>query len=402
MLKQKTLPVLIWLLVLFAGGCAQRESDVGDAAIPVIPGGTEGRTEIYATRSAEWDTDFSTGRGQYLQIGQAAGYTAVSALRFEPSSILPDSYAIDTARIRFRVDRVFPNPEEAPDLRMLIRKITEPWDEDSLVEGVLPNRASYPVIDTLLLPTDASTDTANIPTAYWMVPDSVLNQWITDDSTNYGILLEPENSGMIVGVQSAEGATNYAVQLELLGTQFPESLDYAATDWGDTLFAMDDAYQAVDSSVAIPGRLRVAQGAYRRALMYFPLDGVAANPLRTVVRAWLHVFVDPQAANSLTYTGSNFVYKDGTLQDTLWFADPDSAKLDLIASSSTVFEADNIELAFEVTNSLAGMVGQPWSNSGFAIEATQESDVLSRQYFYAHDSEVDSLRPRLEIWWVEP
>ncbi len=404
LLQTQKLLLLITVLATFLllGGCAQRESDAGDSAIPVAPDGYEGRTLIPASRSAEWDADFSTGRGQYLQIGHTASYTAVSALRFQPSDILPDSFTLDTARIRFRVDRVYPNPQDAPDLRMLIRSITSPWDEDSLNEGVFADRASYPVIDTLLLPTEAATDTANIPTAYWMVPDSIWRNWLLDDSLNYGILLEPENDGMIVGVQTAEGATNYAVQLEIIGKQYPESLEFAATEWSDTLFAQDDGYVAVDSSDSLSGRLRVAQGVYRRALLYFPLDSVTANPLRTVVRAWLHFYADVNASNSVVYEGSNFVYKDATLQDTTWFAASDSAKLNLIAASSTIFSADNRELAFEVTNSLAGIVGVPSTNGGFAVEATFESDVLSRQYFHGHDSEVDSLRPVLEIWWVEP
>jgi len=384
-------------------GCSQRESDTGAAAIPVSPAGTEGKTVIAATRSAEWDLNLSAGRGSTLQIGETADFKVVSAIRFQPNDILPDSVIVDTARIRFRVDQVYPGRGNAPDLRMLIKQITEPWDEDSLRESTLPNRANYPVIDTLLLPTNEIVPDSVLPTAvYWEVPDSIFEDWLLDDSLNYGILLEAENPDVIVGIQSVEGATNYSVQLEMTGTEFPEDSNFAAVDWADTLLAIDDGYMASDSSDSLAHRLRISQGVYRRALLYFPLDSVTANPLRTVVRAWVHLYADLGAPNSLTYTGSNILYKDASLTDTTWFANPDSAIQSFIAVSSTAYESDNVELAFEVTNTLAGMVGNPDLNGGYSAQAALENDVLTRQFFHGHDSEVDSLRPRLEIWWVEP
>ncbi|MBL0060515.1 MAG: hypothetical protein IPP40_03260 [bacterium] len=132
------------------------------------------------------------------------------------------------------------------------------------------------------------------------------------------------------------------------------------------------------------------------------MDSVTSNPLRTVVRAWVHLYADLSAPNSLTYTGSNILYKDASLTDTTWFANPDSAIQSFIAVSSTAYESDNVELAFEVTNTLAGMVGNPDLNGGYSVQAALENDVLTRQFFHGHDSEVDWLRRRLEIWWVEP
>jgi len=384
-------------------GCSQRESDTGSDAIPVSPAGTEGKTVIAATRSAEWDLDLSTGRGSTLQIGEAVDFKVVSAIRFEPNDILPDSVIVDSARIRFRVDQVYPGRGNAPDLRMLIKQITESWDEDSLRDSSLSNRANYPVIDTLLLSTATLGPNDTIPPAtFWEVPQTLFNSWLNEDSLNFGILLEAENPDVIVGIQSAEGATIYAVQLEMSGTQFPEDSSFGAVEWSDTLLPEDDGYLVADSSDSLAGRLRVSQGSYRRALLYFPLDEVSSNPLRTVVRAWVHLYADLNAPNSLTYTGSNLLYKDASLADTLWFAAPDSATQSFIAVSSTEYESNNVELAFEVTNTLANMVGSPELNGGYSIQAALENDVLSRQFFHGHDSEVDSLRPRLEIWWVEP
>jgi len=383
-------------------GCAQRESDAGSSAIPVIPEGTEGQTIIAATRSAEWDADLSPGRGSTLQIGEAQAFKVVSAMRFQPKDALPDSFALDTARIRFRVDQVYPSRGNAPDLRMLIKQITEFWDEDSLREDALPNRDSYPVLDTLLLPTGILTNDSTLPpVVYWNLPDSVWQSWLVDDSLNFGILLEAENHDVIVGVQSAEGATDYIAHLELIGTQFPEDSGFAAVPWNQIVVPFDDGYLATDLSDSLPGRLRISQGSYRRGLLYFPLDEVTANPLRTVVRAWIHLYADLNAPNSLTYPGSNYLYKDASLMDTLWFQYPDSARQNFVAVSSSVFQVDNQEIAFEVTGTMAGIIGRPETNGGFSIQATLESDVVSRQYFHGHDSEVDSLRPRLEIWWVE-
>lgn len=379
-------------------GCAQRETDIGSGVIPLEPSGHEGQTIITATRSVEWDRDLSTGRGSTLQIGETQEFRVVSAVRFEPNDILPDSFTLDTARVRLRVDRIYPGRGNSPDLRMLIKQITEPWDEDSLEEGVFANRASYPVIDTLLIPTSTSAEER----IYWYVPDSVWQDWLVDDTSNFGVLFEAVNPGVIVGFQTAEGADSFSVQLEIDGTEFPEDSNFAAAAWTDTLYAEDDGYIAEDLSEPQAGRLRVSQGSYRRALLYFPLDSIAVNPLRTVVKAWIHFYADLNAPHSLVYTGSNFLYKDASIVDTSWFAEVDSAKQNFIATTSSTFGSDNVEIKFEVTNSLAGMVGDPATNGGYSIQATLESDVVSRQFFHAHDSEVDSLRPRLEIWWVEP
>lgn len=389
--------------LFLAAACAQRETDVGVNAIPVAPDESEGKTFVGATRSAEWDLDLSPGRGAVLQVGEAQGFKVVSAVRFELAAILPDSFVIDTARIRFRVDQVYPGRGNAPDLRMLIKSVAEDWTEDQLKEDTLPNRGEYSVIDTILLTTAPLGAGDTLPPAvYWTVPDSILNAWITEDTLNHGILLEAENPNVIVGIQSEEGAEAYRIQLELVGSQFPEDSNFAETPWSQIVLPADDGYLATDLSDSLSGRLRVSQGSYRRALLYFPLDSMTVNPLRTVVRAWVHFYADLNAPNSLVYQGSNFLYKDASLIDTAWFAVPDSATQNFIALNSTAFQSDNRKISFEVTNSLVGMVGNPSTNGGFSIQASLESDILSRQYFHGHNSEVDSLRPQLEIWWVEP
>lgn len=389
--------------LFLAAACAQRETDVGVNAIPVAPDESEGKTFVGATRSAEWDLDLSPGRGAVLQVGEAQGFKVVSAVRFELAAILPDSFVIDTARIRFRVDQVYPGRGNAPDLRMLIKSVAEDWTEDQLKEDTLPNRSEYSVIDTILLTTAPLGAGDTLPPAvYWTVPDSILNAWITEDTLNHGILLEAENPNVIVGIQSEEGAEAYRIQLELVGSQFPEDSNFAETPWSQIVLPADDGYLATDLSDSLSGRLRVSQGSYRRALLYFPLDSMTVNPLRTVVRAWVHFYADLNAPNSLVYQGSNFLYKDASLIDTAWFAVPDSATQNFIALNSTAFQSDNRKISFEVTNSLVGMVGNPSTNGGFSIQASLESDILSRQYFHGHNSEVDSLRPQLEIWWVEP
>ncbi|MBK6767161.1 MAG: hypothetical protein IPG71_12960 [bacterium] len=389
---------LVTAALLALSGCAQRESDVGASAIPLEPSGHEGETTILAARSVEWDRDLTSGNGQTLQIGEAQEFRVVSAVRFEPNNVLPDSFTLDSARVRLRVDRIYPGRGESPDLRMLIKEIPVAWSEDSLLEGAFAGRDTFRVIDTLLIPTAAGAEER----LYWDVPDSVWQAWMVDDSLNYGVLFEAANSGVIVGFQTAEGADSFAVWLEIGGTQFPEDSGFAPSAWSDTLYATDDGYVAEDLSELVPGRLRVSQGVHRRALLYFPLDSITANPLRTVVKAWIHFHADTDVPMSLVYEGQNLLYKDATMTDTLWFAELDSARQNFIATSSSTFGTDSREIKFDVTNTLAGLVGSPATNGGFSIQATLESDALSRQYFYGHDSEVDSLRPRLSIWWVEP
>lgn len=389
---------LALLALLGLIGCAQRESDVGGSAIPLEPSGHEGQSSIVATRSVEWDRDLSTGGGQTLQIGATKEFRAVSALRFEPNNVLPDSFELDSARVRLRVDRIYPGRGESPDLRMVIKEIPVAWSEDSLRDGTFAGSDTFRVIDTLLIPTATGAEER----LYWNVPDSIWDTWLVEDSLNHGVLFEAANSGVMVGFQTTEGADSFAVWLEIGGTEFVEDSSFAPSAWSDTIYATDDGYVAHDSSEAVAGRLRISQGSFRRALLYFPLDTITADPLRTVVKAWIHFYADPSISSSLVYEGQNLPYKDATMIDTLWFAEIDSAQQNFIATASSTFGTDNIEIKFDVTNTLVGLVGNPETNGGFSIQATFESDAVSRQFFHAHDSEVDSLRPRLEVWWVAP
>jgi hypothetical protein len=383
-------------------GCAQRESDVGADSIPFRPGDDFYIEKIWATQSAEWSPRVSNGRGSALQVGDAVGFRSVSALKFSPASLLPDSVVLDTIRLRFKVDRVFPDNVAVPDLRMLIKNIHEPWGEDTLMSGKLLDSASYATIDTILIPTTETGDSA-----YWNVPDSIWTTWLASDtdSVNYGILLEPENEGVLVAFQSAEGADAYKVQLEVSGTQYYLSdedstvVDSSAA-YADTIYAVEDGYLTEDSSEPAEGRIRISQGRARRGLFYVPLDSVA-SPLSTIVRARFHLFVDADLESTVRYQGENPLYKDGTLADTVWFENTDSTKVQFVAASSSSFGSDNVEIVFENTGSVAPFIGHPETNFGFQIQTTQESDVLTRQYFHGPDSEADSLRPYLELWFAQ-
>ena len=389
-------------MLLAVLGCAQRESDVGADSIPFRPGDEFSQVEVRATRSAEWSPRVSNGLGAALQVGSFGDFRSVSALKFSPASLLPDSFSLDTIRLRFKVDRVFPDNVAVPDLRMLIKEISEPWGEDTLMPGKLLDSANYVTIDTILIPTAETGDSV-----YWDVPDSIWSQWLAadSDSVNYGILLEPEDEGVMVAFQSAEGADAYKVQLELIGTQYYLSEDDSSVvdssaAYADTIFAIEDGYLTDDTSEPVHGRIRISQGSARRGLFYVPLDSVA-SPLRTAVRAKLHLFVAGAEENTVRYQGENPLYKDGTLADTAWYENTDSTTVQFVAVSSSSFGADNVEIIFENTGLVAPLIGHPETNFGFQIQTTSESDVLTRQYFHGPDSEVDSLRPYLELWFAE-
>jgi hypothetical protein len=239
-----------------------------------------------------------------------------------------------------------------------------------------------------------------------VVPESLWNHWIAQDSSTWGLLIEPRSSGTLYGFYGSEkfdSSGSLGPTLEIYGVQriLRDSV------WTDTtLFvrqsAVHDAYLAINSVVLDSTRLAISQGFPQRAALYFPLDSiVAVNFSRVVNHAELQFWADRSNPDTLLYSDVGLLYKDGTMANRNWLTEPDSARAGLVAISSSAFNSTNEFIQFDVTSTVAFWVANPDSNTGIQVLATEENGHLTRQVFYSPLSEDSTKRPRLKIWLTE-
>jgi len=389
--------ISIFLLVL---GCAQRETDIGAGAITGVPSDTFIVVSGTATASASWTPEFTNGYGPSLEVGNALGLFAFFAIRFDPATDLPDSVLVDEMSIRFHRNRVW--PDDAAGLQVRVREITESWEEEDLVPGSLPNRESYPILDSILVSATDTFFTFDVPAAVW-------SKWLAGDTTTYGLLFEPRSSDAFIEFYSSEplgtDETLYPI-LQVEGTWWTEDDD---GNWTDTtlsvdLTAIDDAYLVIDSTIRPPDRLFVSQGIAGRSALLFPIDTLLVNYTRSVSRAILRVWADTLDPAQITYEGQNILFKNGFLDDTNWVAhstEPDSFNLGLESSSSGTWDATNTIFSLDVTSMVSNWFSEPTRNGGVQILASNELSFIARQVFYNHLAADSTKHPRLEIWLTE-
>ncbi|MBI5059329.1 hypothetical protein HZB60_06060 [candidate division KSB1 bacterium] len=383
------------MFALFAiSGCTQRETGIGGDAVTNQPEQTFEVVEGTATKSAVWHPKVTTGRGASLQVGDTA-FTAIFLAQFDPLEALPDSYTVDSMVYVMRRNRVWPEADAIP-LEVRVRQVRQDWTEDSLFIGSFAVRDTLPILGTLTMGI-APTDTIYPFT----IPPPVWQEWIDIDSLNNGLLFEPVNYGTMIDLYSSEAAAGYQSKLSIYIVEH-------RTDASDTAYTLEmlpdkDAYVATDHAQnRAPERLVISQGYPQRAALYFPLDSISSVYDRQVNRAQLFIHADQSDPENFLYTGQNLSYKDGTLADTLWFDNPDSTHLDLVAIEAAIFDSTNTIIAFNVTSSVASWIAHPERNAGFQIQTSLESGYLARHVFYGTGETVPAEKlPRLVIWYTE-
>jgi hypothetical protein len=394
------LPLACLTLFVLLSGCAQRETDIGSGAITGQPSDSFLVTTVTATASADFRPRVTNGYGPSLEVGEALGLYAYFALQFNLPAGLPDSVQLDTVRLRLRLNHIWPS-SGVSGLRVRIREITIPWQEDSVLVDEFSVRDEFPGVDSLRVSTADSL-------FYWDVPRTVWQRWQAGDSTSTGLLFEPLETGSFFEFYSAEprsiGATLQPV-VQIRGTQWTE----VDSVWQDTtlnidLAATEDAYVVLDTTPRRPERVFVTQGMPERAAFYFPLDTLSSRFLREVNRAELHVFADTLDPYVIAYPGQNIIFTHGLLNDTSWIAHPtvaDSFHMGYESGAVGTWDATNSEYILDVSGAVADWVANPSHNGGLQLIASDESSFLARQVFYSNLTDDVSKRPKLIIWYTE-
>ena len=387
------------LLLLFSG-CAQRETDIGSGAITGQPSDTFLVTTAVATASADFHPRVTNGYGPSLEVGDTLGLYAFFAVQFNLPAGLPDSVQIDTVRLRLRLNHVWPSSGVA-GLRVRIREITVPWQEDSILVEMLAVRDGFPPLDSLRVSTADSL-------FYWDVPPVIYQRWLAGDSASTGLLFEPIESGAFLEFYSSEPRGTDATLppvVQIRGTRWNQ----VDSVWQDTtlssdLTAWEDAYVVLDTAPRRPERFFVTQGMPGRAALYFPLDSLSSQFRREVNRAELHLYADTLDPYGVTYSGLNILFTHGFLTDTSWIAHSsvsDSFHMGYESGTAGTWDASNTEYVLDVSGAVADWVANPAHNGGLQIIASDETSFLARQVFYSHLAADTSKHPKLVIWYTE-
>ncbi|MDD5087835.1 MAG: hypothetical protein PHI18_03430 [bacterium] len=395
--------------LLLAVGCTQRESDVGIQAITGLPADGFSMVSGTATNSAHWNPQFTNGYGTSLHAGDAKGLFAYTAIRFNVPESVPDSFRVDTLQeIQIRLTRNRIWPEQTPgNLRIVLREITESWDEANLLPDSLPGREGYPALDSGAV--FSATDTLYFLT----IPLDLWARWAAGDSTTFGLVLEPRFEGYMVEWFSSEyqnvAYPNYPPALLVPGQVWLAD----SGEWVDSTLvigATDDAFLTKDAAPRRPERMFAGQGNAERIALFFPVDSLSSDFRRVIARAELHLFADPDDPAALQFvTGQSFLLKDGFLNDSSWtsasdsagFWDPSIFETGYESTTAGTWDSTGTEFILNITGLMSEWVGNPVTNSGMQVIPTSESSYLSRIVFHSHLSETIEKRPRLHIWYTE-
>jgi len=385
--------VALYLIGLALTGCAQRETSVGEDAAGLRTDVEFSETRILCAQDTVWHPKVSNGYSVSLHWGVANNFRAVLLLRFEPSSALPDSFRVDSNRLVLRGVTTAPDDNFPPEFAQ-IRLITDAWAEDSVRIDNLPNFETYPILMDNLPMTAGETDSFEVH-----LPDTLVAKWIAGDTTNWGFLIEPQDTAEFMReFYSGESGLYYAPALYLYG------VGYDTTDEGvwesselDTFAqTVGDTYLAWNYQPPIEGRMMIMQGYAQRCLLYFALEDVLPDFGVSIVHSELILWAD--VLNEANF-GSVTLLKHGTLLTDAWRTDLDSVQTDQIAITSTPFDAEE-RVIFDVTALISDWVQEPANNHGFFITSSGENQALGRRVLYNRLAEDTTFVPELRIWYA--
>jgi len=404
---RREIPLLAALLL--ALGCTQRETDVGIHAITGLPDDGFAMVSGTASHSAHWNPKFTNGSGTSLHVGNAKGLFAYTAIRFNVPAGVPDSFRVDTLeviQIRLTRNRIWPI-QTPGNLRIILREITEEWDEADMIPGSLPGREEYPPLDSGTV--FSATDT----TYYFSIPHELWARWAADDTTTFGLVLEPRFEGFMVEWFSSE-YTNVAFPEYPPALLVPGQTWLAdSEEWVDTTLtirATHDAHLTKDTAPRRRERMFAGQGYAERIALFFPVDSLSNDFRRVVARAELHLFADRDDPAAFQFIeDQNILFKDGFLNDSSWTSAADSAghwDADLFetgyeSTTAGAWDSTNTRFILNVTGPVSEWVGNPVTNGGLQVIPTTESSYLTRVVFHSDSSETIEKRPRLFIWYTE-
>jgi len=390
---------------LILSGCTQKDTAVGSGLAPGLNDLYPQEKIIYPEATAFYQVLSTTGTSPYLYLGKAQGYSSDALVRFSPdSSVLPDSFAVDSLKVRLFLDSVVTTGTEPLPVAVHFVNRAQEWTEIGATWNTLDSLeldGSFTTFEiAATLPEDSSYSFA--------LPDSILEAWEwvgNGDKTlhfNNGLLLMAQGDGdHLVRLRSSEHAgISKRPQLEMYLTIFDstDSLGATAVDTMLVLYATADAFLAQDSTELDTSYLYLGNGAAYRSLFRFDLEDAFDTFGTGLHRAELVLHADTTHPLKFDQITSAFYL---TMEDTSWLVDPAAAPI--APNNFPVFapyDAENGVLTLTMTAQVADWIAEPETNLGFLVRSSNENHNISRAVFYGTEAD-SSLRPYLRVVYLE-
>jgi hypothetical protein len=406
-LTQANAAFIVLSVVFLFTGCAQKDSTVGSD----LAGGLSDPQEliIEPAASAIFQAEATTGGSPYLNIGFLQDYEARALLKFNPVSVLPDSYAVDSISVKLYTDTAY-TADGFVDIEVIAVNMEQEWAEIGVTWDTLDSLdLGDPIAQFTVDQTDDSVG-FTLPAPFdSTAADSLIRAWesvTVDEKTlhyNNGIYLQAmSSSGSIVRLASGEYEDILRrPKLEMYVTVYDTSDTTGTYPMPDTLSvqAGGDAFIAKDHvGITDSTRLYLGNAIAHRTILLYDLEGLLPAYGIGIHRAEVTLHADTSHPANIDQINGGFSLR---MADTTWISDPENAPLEFgDVPAITLYDPETAELTLKLNNIVYDWIRYPGTNQGFMIKSLEELLDLSRTVFYGIDAP-DSLKPKLRIVYIE-
>ncbi len=387
---------LAFLFIGFSNSCTEDPNSVGNSLIPDEDRLSYEKIDSY---TAQFDQSFSSfkvdsltfGSSSRLLLGKFKNVTSEILIRFLIS--LPDSIreGLDSNTISVRSAWIDMQPNywigDSNALRFNIQQINESWNSIEVNEDTINNVRTSLGPNIQIENSFATTDTSIVIN----IEPEVVKNWALrayDDTypENNGIFITPTTENSLAGFQALTGfpSDSYIT----LYTEFEK--DGKSIDTVAALPNVDLHWITGERLPEPPRRILLQSSMGVRGKLWFDVSQVPSNILLN--SAELKLFIDPTE----TYQGSRPA-------DTIAVQFLDSFE---DVTINYQYGKSPLLLDKVAEDNYSGDIRQflqRWingeDNNGLEIKLSDESRSVSTVSLYGSDSEVDSLKPRLTIYY---
>jgi hypothetical protein len=229
------------------------------------------------------------------------------------------------------------------------------WEEDTVVWSTIKDQ--YDKTSEL---TTFSIPNADTGWVSFNVPAATMNNWITNTSSNYGILLDFSDASFMAQFISSDASASMGYASVVYKTK-AGVLDTVTTYISnDASLLQNLTTTPVKTLERDKDRLQINNGTGYRSLLRFDLSTIPKNA--TIHQALLSLYVDK--ANSDTDSSGVTVYADAVVNDSTW--NPVSLALDTLTTypqASAYEDVDKVEFSTSTTIAAMSAVVQNWALS---------------------------------------
>lgn len=408
--------ILSLLSIAFILGCAENDGNVGGA---VSDPGFTGEVIDSLFYPAVYDTFYlehvNTGGAQRLYLGAHGGFQAKFLLKFTNFSSLPDSFQLDSAKIRLRTASFFGDTTAVyPDFDFSVHEVLEvipnsDWFETNVTfwDSVITDPAV--IFDSTI---SQSPDSDSLT---FVIPTDIVEQWIFAElpvDTTIGDTASVTNTGLIFEYSGSPEFAREFFSSEMADTTLKPQLILSITTsdslWLDSLeiepvggdtslalisYATSDVFLARDTIQLANNRLYLGRAAAYRCLYYFDTLELFPSFGTNIHKAEFTIFVDK---NHPLAVGGFVTCKPTRMSDGLWMTDPTQANYTFSPTdySTSVSDSMVLDITYYMQNY---WVAHPDSNFGFMVRFSNENAAMARLPVFTWEDPDPSKRPYVHV-----